>query len=165
MSSIPKSMSGTEPSALIPGADMPRCAVSGEYPVYQVRSNVPRLGQHIKLVFRTNHFRQVINGMISGASGQRQRVQPEQIECVDIPLPSLEAQRAIVARWQAAQAAADAAEERVRQVEAELPRLILRQLGIPVRQNETPPKMLVCGWRDLDTMERELHIPCVDRGA
>ena len=132
---------------LVP-ADMSRCAVSSEYPVYQVRSDVA-LGEYIKLVFRTSHFRQVINGMISGASG-RKRVQPEQIETVDVPLPPLETQRAIVARWQAAQAEADAAEERVKQVEAELPRLILRRLDIPVRQNETPPKMLVCGWRDLE---------------
>ena len=132
---------------LVP-ADMSRCAVSSEYPVYQVRSDVA-LGEYIKLVFRTSHFRQVINGMISGASG-RKRVQPEQIETVDVPLPPLETQRAIVARWQAAQVEAEAAEERVKQVEAELPRLILRRLDIPVRQNETPPKMLVCGWRDLE---------------
>ena len=132
---------------LVP-ADMSRCAVSSEYPVYQVQSDVA-LGEYIKLVFRTSHFRQVINGMISGASG-RKRVQPQQIETVDVPLPPLETQRAIVAHWQAAQVEADAAEARVEQVEAELPRLILRRLGIPVRQNETPPKTLVCGWRDLE---------------
>ena len=39
---------------------------------------------------------------------------------MEIPLPPLETQRAIVARWQAAQAEADAAEERVKQVEAEI---------------------------------------------
>ena len=88
--------------------------MSGEYPVYQVRSDVA-LGEYIKLVFRTSHFRQVINGMISGASG-RKRVQPEQIECVDIPLPSLETQQAIVARWQVAQAEADGARSSLRQV-------------------------------------------------
>ena len=97
---------------------MSRCAVSSEYPVYQVRSDVA-LGEYIVLVFRTSHFRQVINGMISGASG-RKRVQPEQIESVEVPLPPLETQRAIVARWQATQAEADAAEERVRQVEVEI---------------------------------------------
>jgi type I restriction enzyme S subunit len=90
---------------LVP-ADISRCAVSSEYPVYQVRSDVA-LGEYVKLVFRTSHFRQVINGMISGASG-RKRVQPEQIESVDVPLPPLETQRAIVARWQAAQAEAEA---------------------------------------------------------
>ena len=111
---------------------MSRCAVSSEYPVYQVQSDVA-LGEYIKLVFRTSHFRQVINGMISGASG-RKRVQPQQIETVDVPLPPLETQRAIVARWQAAQVEADAAEARVEQVEAELPRLILRRLGIPAAE-------------------------------
>jgi type I restriction enzyme S subunit len=132
---------------LVPGG-MPRCAVSSEYPVYQVRSDIA-LGEYIKLVFRTDHFRQVINGMISGASG-RKRVQPEQIELMDIPLPPLDTQRAIVARWQAAQAEADAAEARVDQVEAEMPRLVLHHLGIPTRQDETPPKILACNWRDLE---------------
>ena len=52
--------------------------------------------------------------------GGRKGSKPEQIETVDIPLPPLETQRAIVARWQAAQAEADVADKRVRQVEAEI---------------------------------------------
>ena len=43
-------------------------------------------------------------GLISG--GGPKRVQPDYIESVDIPLPPLETQRAIVDRWQAAQAEA-----------------------------------------------------------
>ena len=45
---------------LVP-AHMSRGAVSSEYPVYQVQPDVA-LGEYIKLVFRTSHFRQVING-------------------------------------------------------------------------------------------------------
>ena len=132
---------------LVP-ADMSRCAVSSEHPVYQVRSDVA-LGEYIVLVFRTSHFRQVINGMISGASG-RKRVQPEQIESVDVPLPPLETQRAIVARWQAAQAEADAAEERVRRVEAEIDSRFLADLGLKLHGAIDRPKVLAMRWKQLD---------------
>ena len=68
-----------------------------------MRSDVA-LGEYIELVFCTSHFRQVINGMIGRRAAERNAVKPEQIEAVDVPLPPLETQRAIVARWQAAQA-------------------------------------------------------------
>jgi type I restriction enzyme S subunit len=82
--------------------EMPCIVVSSEYPVYEVLSTVA-IPRYIKLVFRTRHFRQAINSMISGASG-RKRVQPSQIESMEIPIPSLPVQQAIVDRWQQAQA-------------------------------------------------------------
>jgi len=59
--------------------------VTAEYPVYRVREEVA-LPEYIKLLLRTRHFRRVINGMISGASG-RKRVQPKQVEGLHVPLP------------------------------------------------------------------------------
>jgi type I restriction enzyme S subunit len=131
---------------LVPGG-MPRCAVSSEYPVYQVRSGIA-LGEYIQLVFRTDHFRQVINGMISGASG-RKRVQPEQIELMDIPLPPLDTQHAIVARWQAAQAEADAAEARVGRVEAEIEAATSELLGLSPHSENVNRRVVATSWSNL----------------
>lgn len=95
---------------IVPKA-FPRVAVSTEFPVYSVRSDRAD-GDYICLVFQTQHFLQFINGMVSGASG-RKRVQPEELEKVEIPLPSLPSQRAIVAHWRKAQDAVTQAQEEV----------------------------------------------------
>src|SRR5688500_4855420 len=76
--------------------DMPEVAVSSEYPVYSVDAEIAN-PSYIHLVFRTPIFQRILNSMISGASG-RKRVQPGQIEEVEIPIPSFEMQQAIVAR-------------------------------------------------------------------
>jgi type I restriction enzyme S subunit len=81
--------------------EMPRVAVSSEYPVYKASPDIA-LPSYIKLLFRTNYLRRAINSMISGASG-RKRVQPEQIEAIKVPLPPLTIQRAIVKQWEEAQ--------------------------------------------------------------
>ena len=71
--------------------------VTSEFPVYQIRREVA-LPEYIQLVLRTPTFRRIINSMISGASG-RKRVQPEELEEIEIPLPSLPLQQAVVDHW------------------------------------------------------------------
>ena len=123
--------------------------VSSEFPQFIVDPH-RILPEYLYLFFMLDSTVAAVNAAsVGSAAVSRNRFKEVEFVAFEIPLPPLETQRAIVARWQAAQAEADAAEERVSQVEVELPRLILRRLDIPVRQNETPPKMLVCGWRDL----------------
>jgi len=86
---------------------MPRVAVSSEYPVYGIRSNVA-LPQYVKLLFRTRAFRRQINSLISGSSG-RKRVQPTDLEQIKAPLPDISVQRLIVDYWQEAQRSMDTA--------------------------------------------------------
>lgn len=81
--------------------NLPVVAVTSEFPVYEVRKDIA-LPMYIKLLFRTEFFRRTINGIISGASG-RKRVQPTQLVDVEVPLPPLRTQQAIVDRWQQAQ--------------------------------------------------------------
>ncbi|MBI3656884.1 MAG: restriction endonuclease subunit S [Acidobacteria bacterium] len=88
-------------------AEVPVATVTSEFPVYRIKKHVA-LPEYIQLVFRTEHFRRIINGMVSGTSG-RKRVQPDDLENVEVPLPPLAEQKAIVARWQKAQQAVDAA--------------------------------------------------------
>jgi hypothetical protein len=88
-------------------SSMPRAAVSSEYPVYGVRPDIA-LPQYVKLLFRTTAFRRQINSLISGASG-RKRVQPSDLEEIEVPLPDPSVQRSIVDYWQEARRGADAA--------------------------------------------------------
>ena len=66
---------------------LPKIAVSSEYPVYHVRPEIA-FADYVKLLFRTSTFRQQINSMISGASG-RKRVQLSDLEKLEVPLPTL----------------------------------------------------------------------------
>ena len=82
-------------------SEFPRIAVTSEFPVYRLLMDkvVP---EYIFLLFQTRHFLNVINGMISGASG-RKRVQPEELEGVRVPIPPRPVQEAIVDHWRQAQ--------------------------------------------------------------
>lgn len=102
---------------------MAHVAVSSEFPVYEVMSDVAN-PLYIKLLFRTSQFKQIVNGMVSGTSG-RKRVQPEQLERVEVPLPPLDIQQSLLADWRVAQEELAAATRKAREAEAELEALIL----------------------------------------
>ncbi|MEX1666010.1 hypothetical protein [Zhongshania arctica] len=90
--------------------DIECMCVTSEFPVYSVDFQKTDSG-YVKLLFRTIAFKKLLNSMISGASG-RKRIQPTQLEGVNVPIPSLPIQQKIVTHWEAAElerAAADAA--------------------------------------------------------
>lgn len=74
-----------------------KAAFTSEFPIYEIKPDVA-ISEYIALVFQSALFKKHINSIVSGASG-RKRVQPEQLEALEIPLPSLNSQRAIVTRW------------------------------------------------------------------
>jgi type I restriction enzyme, S subunit len=133
--------------AIVP-AEIKRIAVSAEYPVYTIRTGhaVP---DYLELVLRTRSFLQLLDGLAHGGS-TKTRIPPEDFERQDIPVPPLETQRAIVARWQTAQTEADAAEERVRQVEAEINARFLADLGLKLHGAIDRPRVLAIRWKQLD---------------
>ena len=128
--------------------ELGRVAVSTEFPVYRVRPEVatPR---YVRLVFRTRPFRQLINSMISGASG-RKRVKPVQLESIEVPLPPLPVQRAIVAQWQAARAEARRLRAEAEAVSEEVGNDVLKALGIPVKAPDDLPKTFALPWKAVD---------------
>lgn len=129
--------------------DLPKIAVSSEYPVYRVRPEVA-LPDYVKLLFRTSAFRQQINSMISGASG-RKRAQPSDLEEVRVPFPSLLVQEASVSRWRGAQEAAARSREIVAKLEAEIPLDIYKTLGLkPPRTDRHLPKAFALWWKHLE---------------
>lgn len=124
-----------------------RVAVSSEFPVYEVLPEVAE-PEYVKLVFRTERFRRVINGMISGASG-RKRVQPSQLEDMEVPLPPLPLQRAIVARWRRAKDEHEATSERVERLRIEIDAQFFADLGLHYAPRAARPKAFAVLWKDM----------------
>ena len=77
--------------------DIELICVSSEFPVYavDVRKAEPAF---VMLLLRTDAVKQILNSMISGASG-RKRIQPSQLEMVRVPIPPPPIQRRIVSHW------------------------------------------------------------------
>lgn len=88
---------------------LPSVAVSSEFPVYHVQSDIA-LPRYIELLVRTEGFRRQINSLISGTSG-RKRVYPADMGDVKVPLPDLDIQGTIVDFWKEAKEAADIARD------------------------------------------------------
>ncbi len=128
--------------------EMGTIVVSSEYPIYRVKPE-KAMPEYVKLVFRTSFFRDAINSMISGASG-RKRVKPAQIEQIEIPLPPLQVQSAIVSRWRKAQDATAKANERITRIERETAAQFLADLGLTLPKRAAPPKALAVHWEDFE---------------
>ncbi len=73
--------------------------VTSEFPVYIVNRDRAE-SDYIKLLFRTEAFMQLLNSMISGASG-RKRIQPSQLEKAKVPIPNLSTQTKVADFWRA----------------------------------------------------------------
>jgi type I restriction enzyme, S subunit len=127
--------------------DMPCVAVSSEFPVYSIDAQRTN-SQYVKLLFRTKFFQQTINSMISGASG-RKRVQPSQIETLEVPLPPLSVQRAIVEKWQRIQDEIKATIERIALDEKDVESVFFSSLGITPPEQVERPKVFSVMWSDL----------------
>jgi type I restriction enzyme, S subunit len=122
-------------------------SVTSEFPVYSVRKKVAA-PEYIQLLFKTENFRERINGMISGASG-RKRVQPEQLESLDIPLPPLETQHAIVRYYQQGQEEVRRLEEEAKNVEVTVDEILYKAAGITVATEIKRSKAFTVAWKDL----------------
>jgi type I restriction enzyme S subunit len=128
--------------------DISVATVTSEFPIYRIKKDVA-LSEYIKLVFRTQHFRRIINGMVSGTSG-RKRVQPDDLENVEIPLPLLAEQKAIVAHWRKAQDEITAAKKRIEKLESSLHQQTHRFLGMTDRRDFVLPKAFALEWESLE---------------
>ena len=128
--------------------ELVRVCVSSEYPVYAVDSTVAE-ARYVKLLFRTDVFRRKINSMISGASG-RKRVQPTDLESVEVPLPPLPVQRKIVAAWEAARKYATDAATKIARLEREIEARFLADLGLKAPQQTKLPKAFAVRWQDME---------------
>lgn len=127
-------------------AKVPVATVTSEFPVYRIKQDVA-LSEYIQLVFRTEHFRRIINGMVSGASG-RKRVQPDDLENVEIPFPPLTEQKAIVARWRRAQDEIADTIARMEKRKAAIDARFFTDLGLRSPAQGSMPKAFAVWWED-----------------
>jgi len=102
-------------------------AVSGEYPVLNLNADLA-IGEYVDLALRTKKARTELMGSAAGMA--KARTYLNDFQSIEIPLPPLEVQRAIVARWQAAQQSAREVEEQVRQIGANAEKQFFADLGL-----------------------------------
>lgn len=133
--------------SLVP-PDLEAVAVSAEYPVYTIDTDVIN-PHYLALVLRSRAFLRLLTGLSHGGS-TKTRIPPEEFERQEIPLPPLPVQQAIVARWEAAQADIQALRTHFLHTEGVTARLILDSLGIPPQEFRALPKAFAMNWRDLE---------------
>lgn len=127
---------------------LPRVVFSSEYPIYEVNPSVAS-PDYVKLLFRMDSFRERINSLISGASG-RKRVEPNTLESIEVPLPPLATQQAIVDHWQATQTKNAATLRAADEHEAEVKASFLKQLGLPSSKAGPKPRVFAARWSTVD---------------
>jgi len=127
---------------------MPRVVFSSEYPIYEVDTAVA-LPEYVKLLFRMASFRERINSLISGASG-RKRVEPSTLESIEVPVPPLATQRAIVAHWQATQEKNAAALKAADEHEADIRWEFLEKLGLSGHVQTATKRAFALKWTEIE---------------
>jgi hypothetical protein len=130
---------------------IPLAAVSSEYPVYRVLSNVA-LPQYVKLLFRTIAFRKQINSLISGASG-RKRVQPEDLERIEVPLPDPSVQGRIVDYWMSVQRDVDTAHDGLSALMRVLNERLVKAYRMACTRDVIRARFFALEFKDLDAWD------------
>lgn len=113
--------------------------VTSEFPAYYVRLDLAD-PQYIKILFRTKVFRRILNSMTSGASG-RKRIQPKQLENIDVPIPSISIQKEIVKCLRKMEQEYSAKLEMIKKLEHQCHEIIKSYLGIRDSNHKTIGKM------------------------
>jgi restriction endonuclease S subunit len=132
--------------AIVP-PEIRRVAVSSEYPVYSIKADVAD-PYYIELVLRTQPFLRLLDGLAHGGS-TKTRIPPEDFERLEIPLPPLITQRAIVARWQAMQAEIAAAKASLQKVRDDLNKMLFRYYHTSRKQDVLRGRWLVVNWKEV----------------
>ena len=121
-------------------------AVSGEYPVLKIDKNIV-IGEYLNLALRVGPARESLLGAASGMA--KARTYLEDFQSVQIPLPSLDEQKNIVAAHRQAQAKVAKAQERVSQVEQNIENRFFIDLGLTPPQIVKRPKLFAIYWNNL----------------
>ena len=134
--------------------DIPVMCATSEFPIYSVETKKAH-PKYVKLLFRTAAFMGLLNSMISGATG-RKRIQPSQLENVQVPVPPLPVQQEIVANWETAQTAVQKNRTAIAAAKRDSLDRFRRELGIGIAPNTPRPKLFAAKWSDLERWGYEL---------
>ena len=135
---------------------MPNLAFTSEFPIYHVKSEFA-IPQYIKLLFQTSYFRRTINSMVSGASG-RKRIQPAQLEIVEVPIPPLQVQHTIVEKWNNMEKSTNESEEIIKRKYAESIAKFERELGLNSEAIHPMRKVFVVNWSSLENWNARSYL-------
>ncbi|MBE6323705.1 MAG: hypothetical protein E7074_01870 [Bacteroidales bacterium] len=121
--------------------------VSSEYPAYKI--NQERVnGDFLVLLLQSQYFKDALSARTSGIS--KARVKPSIFLTVEIPLPSLEEQNAIVTPYNNSLALADGYEQQAYEKEDSIQQYISQQLGVMLESH-------VNGYKDGQTKYKYLR--------
>ncbi len=121
--------------------------VSTEYPVFEIRSDVA-LGAYLELALRTPMFQKQLHGLAHGGD-TKTRIDPDQFLGIELPIPSISAQRAIISHWQQAQAEIAGMESSARRIEHEASAKFLDALGISKHAEKMPSNSFALKWSEV----------------
>lgn len=126
--------------------DWPNVVVTGHFAVYEP-DRTKLIPEYLMLVIQARFFKDHLWRNKVGAEG-RKEVKLDFFEATKIPLPPLDMQRAIVARWQQAQTDEAASEDRIQQLDASLDAQFYLDLGLQTPAQVTRPKAFAVWWKD-----------------
>lgn len=122
------------------------CFVSNEFPQFIVDENLV-LAEYLYLFFTLDTTIQIVNALsVGSAAVSRNRFKEEEFLQFEIPLPPLETQRAIVARWQTAQAEIATAHEQAQHLSDSIAKEAIRDVGISLKSLVKRPAAYVLSW-------------------
>jgi type I restriction enzyme S subunit len=129
--------------ALVPG-HLGELAVSSEYPVYDVDEQICD-SSYLELVLQSASFRGMLGASSHGGS-TKTRIPPVQFESLEIPLPPLQTQQAIVHHWRAMHDSVEANKQNAATRLARLDVHVLDALGLSVYEMPEAKKYLAVPW-------------------
>lgn len=121
--------------------------VTGHFAVYKP-DRAKLLPEYLHRIIQTTFFKAHLWRNKVGAEG-RKEVKLEFFESLEIPLPPLPIQQAIVARWRQAQDEVEAAESYVRSIEAGIDEEFLKALGLSPQPPAQVPICFAVLWEEL----------------
>ena len=126
--------------------DWQNVVVTGHFAIYQP-DRTKLIPEYLTRLIQTSFFKAHLWRNKVGAEG-RKEVKLDFFESIEIPLPPLEVQRAIVARWQQARQEITEAEERVKQLEAKIDAQFFIDLGLKPPTDVKKAKAFSVKWKD-----------------
>ena len=134
-------------SLTIVPVEVPALAVSTEYPVYRVDESQVN-PSYLELVLRASFFKSLLDGVAHGSS-TKTRINPEQFETVEVPIPPLDVQADILRRWREAVTSADDDTGRALRLARAASRDFAQRLGLSEFTPGSQPKAFALPWDEL----------------
>ena len=124
----------------------PDALTSPEYQVWRIQKGL--LPEYVEILIQTSFFIELIDFHRVGAV--KERLFTWNLMEIPIPVLSESKQLKVISRWQQNRVEIAEAQRRKEMKEAEIPVLILAELGIPFRSEEKFPKAFSLLWKDLE---------------